>query len=236
MGVETAERDQRRARPLPPDFERAVLRAVSERSPIICGIAKGSASATARRKYRCRAASGFSGSPRDRRSTSSIATRCPIRCSRGCPVSESLYFEFYAGHFFRELSERLPRIAPRGAEPPGRSAASRLLRQAAERDRRPDFQLGPCARHLGSEFRPLPPDPRARDRAAAGFVSVPADNERFSTDVGVRNTRGDGALIASGAREGYLQMGPNIPSEGRPFQGPLDRHDTGGTRRAVGRR
>ena len=49
-------------------------------------------------------------------------------------------------------------------------------------------------------------------------VSVAADNERFSTDVGVRNTRGEGTLIASGAREGYLQMGPNIPLKAGHFK------------------
>jgi hypothetical protein len=42
-------------------------------------------------------------------------------------------------------------------------------------------------------------------------VSVAADNERFSTDVGTRNTRGDGTLSTAGGRAGYLQMGPNIP-------------------------
>ena len=49
-------------------------------------------------------------------------------------------------------------------------------------------------------------------------VSIAADNERFSTDVGVRNTRGNGALIASGGREGYLQMGPNIPLKAGEFK------------------
>ena len=49
-------------------------------------------------------------------------------------------------------------------------------------------------------------------------VSVAADNERFSTDIGVRNTRGEGTLIASGAREGYLQMGPNIPLKAGHFK------------------
>ena len=48
-------------------------------------------------------------------------------------------------------------------------------------------------------------------------VSVAADNERFSTDVGVRNTRGDGVLVADG-RAGYLQMGPNIPLKAGDFR------------------
>ena len=48
-------------------------------------------------------------------------------------------------------------------------------------------------------FATVSPDGRTIVTASRPVsVSVPADNERFSTDVGVRNTRGDGALIASG--------------------------------------
>ncbi len=67
-------------------------------------------------------------------------------------------------------------------------------------------------------------------------VSVAADNERFATDVGVRNTRGEGTLIASGAREGYLQMGPNIPLKAGRFKARWLGTTQAGTRRTVGRR
>jgi hypothetical protein len=57
------------------------------------------------------------------------------------------------------------------------------------------------------------------------FVSVTADNDRFSTDVGVRDTRGDGVIRASG-RAGYLQMGPNIPLKAGQYRvrwiGPIE--------------
>jgi hypothetical protein len=49
------------------------------------------------------------------------------------------------------------------------------------------------------------------------LVSVAADNERFRTDIGVRNTRGDGTLTTSGARAGYLQLGPGIPMKAGSF-------------------
>lgn len=134
------------------------------------------------------------------------------------PVSESLYFEFYAGHFFREL-------------PDGYLESRREQR---------NLLVDPLLRDYYDKLLNVTAGPvfswaRARDVWDLNFgryrrmhelvtaerpvaVSVPADNERFSTDVGVRNTRGDGALIASGRREGYLQMGPNIPLKAGRFK------------------
>ena len=133
------------------------------------------------------------------------------------PVSESLYFEFYAGHFFREL--------PNGYVESRRERRNLLVDPLLHDyyDKLLNVTAGPVFSRT-----------RARDIWDLNFgryrrihefvtaqrpvsVSVAADNERFSTDVGVRNTRGEGVLIASGAREGYLQMGPHIPLKAGRF-------------------
>lgn len=133
------------------------------------------------------------------------------------PVSESLYFEFYAGHFFRDL--------PNGYIESRRERRNLLVDPLLH-----DYY----DKLLNVTAGPIFSSARARDIWDLNFgryrrihelvtakrpvaVSIPADNERFSTDVGVRNTRGDGALIASGARAGYLQMGPNIPLKAGRF-------------------
>ncbi len=134
------------------------------------------------------------------------------------PVSESLYFEFYAGHFFREL--------PNGYLESRREKRNLLVDPLLHNyyDKLLNVTTGPVfsAARFGDilelnfgRYRRIHELVTAQRPVA---VSVPADNERFSTDVGVRNTRGDGALIASGAREGYLQMGPNIPLKAGRFK------------------
>jgi hypothetical protein len=128
-----------------------------------------------------------------------------------------LYFEFYAGHFFREL--------PNGYVESRRERRNLLVDPLLHDyyDKLLNVTAGPVFSRT-----------RARDIWDLNFgryrrihefvtaqrpvsVSVAADNERFSTDVGVRNTRGEGVLIASGAREGYLQMGPHIPLKAGRF-------------------
>lgn len=134
------------------------------------------------------------------------------------PVSESLYFEFYAGHFFRDLPDGYIESRREGrnllVDPLLHDYYDKLLNvtagpifsSARMRDIW-DLNVGRYRRihELVTAQRPV-------------AVSIPADNERFTTDVGVRNTRGDGALIASGARAGYLQMGPNIPLKAGRFK------------------
>jgi arabinofuranosyltransferase len=134
------------------------------------------------------------------------------------PVSESLYFEFYAGHFFRDL-------------PNGYVESRRERRNLLADPLLHDYY----DKLLNVTAGPIFTAARARDIWDLNFgryrrihelvtaqrpvaVSISADNERFSTDVGTRNTRGDGALIASGAREGYLQMGPNMPLKAGRFK------------------
>ena len=134
------------------------------------------------------------------------------------PVSESLYFEFYAGHFFREL--------PNGYMESRRERRNLLVDPLLHDyyDKLLNVTAGPVFSRARfgdiwdvnfGRYRRIHQLVTAERPVA---VSVPADNERFSTVVGVRNTRGDRALIASGAREGYLQMGPNIPLKAGRFK------------------
>ena len=134
------------------------------------------------------------------------------------PVSESLYFEFYAGHFFRELPNGYLESRREGrnllVDPLLHDYYDKLLNVTAG----PVFSWARAGDIWDLNFGRYR---RIHDLVTTRrpvFVSVAADNERFSTDVGVRNTRGDGALFASGAREGYLQMGPNIPLRAGHFK------------------
>ena len=141
------------------------------------------------------------------------------------PVSESLYFEFFASHFFRELpggyleSRREKRNLI--ADPLIHEYYDKLLNvtagpifSAARARDIWDLNLGRyrAMHRLVTERRPV-------------SVSVPGDNERFSTAVGVRDTRGNGNLRAVG-QAGYLQMGPNIPLKAGEYRvrwfGPVE--------------
>ena len=133
------------------------------------------------------------------------------------PVSESLYFEFFAGHFFRELPEGYLESRREGknlvVDPLIHDYYDKLLNVAAgpifTRARARDIWDLNLGSYRNFHARVVAQRPVS--------VSVPADNERFSTDVGVRNTRGDGVLVADG-RAGYLQMGPNIPLKAGDFR------------------
>jgi arabinofuranosyltransferase len=134
------------------------------------------------------------------------------------PVSESLYFEFYAGHFFRDL--------PGGYIETRREQRNLLTDPLLHDyyDRLINVTAGPIftwarARDVWElnfgRYRRLHDLVTARRPVS---VSIAADNERFSTDIGVRNTRGQGTLTASGTRQGYLQMGPHIPLKAGHYQ------------------
>jgi arabinofuranosyltransferase len=133
------------------------------------------------------------------------------------PVSESIYFEFYSGHFFRDIPAGYVESRREGrnliADPFLHEYYDKLINVTAgpifsARRARDiwDLNFGRYRRlhEIVTEKRPV-------------SVSVPADNDRFTTDVGVRNTRGNGTLIASG-REGYLQMGPGMPLKAGHFE------------------
>jgi arabinofuranosyltransferase len=133
------------------------------------------------------------------------------------PVSESLYFEFFAGHFFRELPEGYLESRREGknliVDPLIHDYYGKLLNVAAgpifTRERARDIWDLNLGRYRNFHAQVVAQRPVS--------ASIPADNERFSSDVGVRNTRGDGVLVADG-RAGYLQMGPNIPLKAGDFR------------------
>ena len=125
------------------------------------------------------------------------------------PVSEALYFEFYAGHFFREM-------------PAGYIESCRAGRNLIEDPLIHDYY----DKLLNITRGPIFSVARARDiwelnvgryRAIHELVnerrvvrlSVRADNTRFGTDAGVRDARA--GVLRSGGRAGYLQTGPHMP-------------------------
>jgi arabinofuranosyltransferase len=132
------------------------------------------------------------------------------------PVSPRFYFEFYAGHFFRDL----PDGYLESVEHDRNALRDPLLREYYERLR--NVTRGPVFRAS-----------RARDIVALnvgrfrGFhevvekrrpvaLSIRADNERFITDVGERDPVA-GTLVSSG-RGGYLEYGPRIPCRRGPYR------------------
>ena len=126
------------------------------------------------------------------------------------PVSESLYFEFFASHFFRELpggyleSRREKRNLI--ADPLIHDYYDKLMNVTAG----PIFSASRVRDIWDLNFGRYRAIHRLVTERRPVSVSVPGDNERFTTAVGVRQTRGNGELRAVG-RAGYLQMGPNIP-------------------------
>ena len=126
------------------------------------------------------------------------------------PVSPRLYFEFFAGHYFRDLPEGY------------------LESVAQDRNLLTDPLLHEYYTHLRNVTRgPLLSVSRFRDilllnvgryrnlheqvlKRRSVDLSIRADNERFRTDVGDRDPVA-GALRANSGRAGYLQFGPEIP-------------------------
>jgi arabinofuranosyltransferase len=125
------------------------------------------------------------------------------------PVDESLYFEFYMGHFFRPIPTGYveSRVAGRNLieDPLIRDYYEKLLRVSVgpiwSADRFRDIVTLNVGRYR--EFHRLVGERRQIS------LSVRANNSRFSTDVGeVDEVRG---VIRSTGRTGLLQFGPGIP-------------------------
>jgi arabinofuranosyltransferase len=125
------------------------------------------------------------------------------------PVSPHLYFEFYAGHYFRDLpagylesNERNDNLL---AEPRLHEYYD-VLRNVT---RGPLFGAGRFrdiwALNVGRQSRVHEDYEKRRPIE----LSIRADNERFHTHVGVRDP-GAGTLRSTG-QTGYLQYGPGIP-------------------------
>jgi arabinofuranosyltransferase len=125
------------------------------------------------------------------------------------PVSPRLPFEFYAGHYFRDIPDGYLESVAQNTN----VLADPLLRDYYDHLR--NVTRGPLlsasrfrdiARLNLGNYRNLHQQVLKR-RAIS--LSIRADNERFATDAGDRDPAG--SLRATG-RSGYLQMGPGIPA------------------------
>lgn len=132
------------------------------------------------------------------------------------PIDESLYFEFYMGHFFRPIPAGYVESRKAGRnlieDPLVRDYYERLLRITTG----PVWSTARFADILAlnvGRYRQFHRMVGERHQIA---LSVRANNPRFSTDVGiVDETRG---VIKSTGRAGLLQFGPGIPLRAGQYQ------------------
>jgi arabinofuranosyltransferase len=163
------------------------------------------------------------------------------------PVSPRLYFEFYAGHYFRDIPEgyldTLNTGSNRLADPMLHGYYDRLndaIRGplfSGQRLRSLWYLNVGAGRHFAERY----------DRKRPISLSVRASNERFITDAGERDQAA--GVIRSVGRAGYLQYGPGIPMktgayrarwigsiQGTPPPGPIGFVDVWANGRQLGRR
>jgi len=125
------------------------------------------------------------------------------------PVSDRIHFEFYAGHFFRDIP---------GGYLESRQTGDNRLTDPLLRELYDALRVvvqGPIV--SGDRFRAIwrlnvGDLSRLHDRIRASreiALSVRAGHWRFTTDVGDRD--GEQRWLRSTGRGGYLQMGPRIP-------------------------
>jgi arabinofuranosyltransferase len=132
------------------------------------------------------------------------------------PVSRQLYFEFYMGHFFRDIPDGYLESVARD----GNYIVDPLVHDYYDRLR--DVIKGPLLRM--SRFRNMwylnagegRQFARRYDARRPVALSVRAANERFATDVGERDAAG--GVIRSTGRSGYLQYGPDIPMKAGTYR------------------
>jgi len=122
------------------------------------------------------------------------------------PVSPRLYFDFWTSHYFRDLPEGYIESVERNEN----LLADPLLREYYDKLR--NVTRGPLFRSsrltdivaLNVRYRRLHEEYEKRRPIA---LSIPANHDRFLTDVGLR----DAAGLRSTGQPGYLQTGPGIP-------------------------
>ena len=125
------------------------------------------------------------------------------------PVSPRLYFEFYVGHYFRDLPEGYLETLESGSN----HLTDPVLHQYY--DRLKDVLSGPLfsmARFRSMWYLTAGAGRDIAERYESRrpiVLSIRAANERFSTDAGVRDPVA--GVIRSNGRPGYLQYGPAIP-------------------------
>jgi len=133
------------------------------------------------------------------------------------PVSPRLYFEFYAGHYFRDIPEGYLESVTENQN----LLTDPLLREYYDRlrnvtrgslwraSRVRDIVVLNVGRYRSLHERIL--------RRRSLDLSIRANNERFVTDVGDRDPVA-GTLRAISGRPGYLQFGPRIPVTGGVYR------------------
>lgn len=128
------------------------------------------------------------------------------------PVSPRLYFEFFAGHYFRDIPEGYLDSVDRNenvlTDPLLHDYYDKLRNVTRGSLFRASRVRDILTLNLG-KYRNLSEQILKR-RAVS--LSIRADNERFRTDLGFRDPAA-GALRTNGERAGYLQFGPEIPAE-----------------------
>ncbi len=125
------------------------------------------------------------------------------------PVSDRLYYEFYVGHYFRDI----PAGYVESVRDDRNEVADPLLHEVYERLRR--ITRGPI--FTAQRFRDIWAFNAGRYRTLHDTInaqrrtdlSIRANNERFQTDVGQRDPVA-GTLRVTG-EPGYLQYGPRTP-------------------------
>ncbi|MCA1560369.1 MAG: hypothetical protein LC753_13205 [Acidobacteria bacterium] len=132
------------------------------------------------------------------------------------PVSPRLYFEFYAGHYFRDIPDGYLESVKSGTnqltDPILRTYYGKLRAVLAA----PVFSLTRL-RNMWYLNAGAGRDIAARyEHRRPIDLSVRAANERFSTDAGERDAAA--GVIRSAGRPGYLQYGPGIPMKAGAYR------------------
>jgi arabinofuranosyltransferase len=125
------------------------------------------------------------------------------------PVSPRLYFEFYPGHYFRDLPDRYLETLASGSN----RLADPVLHQYYDRLKGtvsgPLFSTARLRNIWYFNFGAGRDFAEYYDRRRPVALSIRAANERFSIDAGERDPVA--GVIRSNGRSGYLQYGPAIP-------------------------
>ena len=124
------------------------------------------------------------------------------------PVSQRVYFDFWAGHYFREV----PDGYVESVEHDKNVLADPLLHEYYEKIR--NVTRGPVFRSsrlhdiwsLNTDYRGLKD---AYEKRRAITLSYPANHPRFQTEAGWRDDRQ--SVMHTTGKQGYLQYGPGIP-------------------------
>ena len=132
------------------------------------------------------------------------------------PVSPRLYFEFYAGHYFRDIPagylESLTSGTNQIADPELHDYYERLRSVvsgpvfSAARFRSIWYLNAGAGRDMARRYEQHRPV----------SLSIRASNERFSPDAGDRDEAA--GVIVSNGRAGYIEMGPGIPMKAGTYR------------------